>query len=264
MGVAGEHDSASRKLRHRYDLTLHLVKRDLRLRYRESVLGWFWAVLLPGAQAAVLVFVFQYVLQLGIESYAAFVFAGILPWTWFSNSLAAATGQFLENRDLVRQPGFSPPLLVVVVMISNFFAFLAGLPVLALLMWWFGKPVSAAVAYFPLLVLVEALLIAGAGIFVATLNVFYRDVYYLVSVGTMLLFYLTPVFYEPPASLPAYQFVMLMNPAAGLVESFRSIFLYGSAPPAAAFASCTIVSVALLAASSFLWIRTSSEVFDEL
>jgi homopolymeric O-antigen transport system permease protein len=257
--------TGSRDLRHGLDVLLLLVRRDLRLRYRNSVLGMLWSVLMPVAQAAVLVFVFQVVVPLNIDAYPAFVLSALLPWTWFSTSVMSATGCFLEHRDMVRHPGFRPPLLVVITMISNLFLYVAALPMLFGVCMLYGRMPNVALAAFPLLVLAEAVLIVGSGLLAATLNVFFRDVYYIVGVLLMLLFYLTPVFYARPPTLPAYYHLLLaINPAAALIDAYRAIFFEGRWPDLETFVYSFAGSIVVLIVGWMTWRRREQEVYDSL
>src|SRR5262245_40862839 len=117
-----------RRLIHRYDLLRNLVWRDYTLRYKHSVLGLLWSLLLPLTQLLVLVFLFQAVVPLNIEAYPAFVFSAILPWGWFSTSLSSACNLFINNRDLIRHPNFPPASLTFINTLSNLIAFIVALP----------------------------------------------------------------------------------------------------------------------------------------
>src|SRR5688572_28525342 len=106
--------ASMKSFRHQLDLVRHLVRRDFSLRYHDSALGFLWFLLLPFAQLLVLVLLFQHVVPLNIEAYPAFVFSALLPWAWFSASVAEAGSLFLNNRDLLRQPHFVPATLMIV------------------------------------------------------------------------------------------------------------------------------------------------------
>jgi ABC-type polysaccharide/polyol phosphate export permease len=218
-------------LSHQLDLLWHLVKRDFTLRYKGAVLGILWSLLLPLAQLIVLVFLFQRVIPLGIDSYPAFVFTALLPWNWFSSCLNSAGSLFLSNRDLIKKPGFPPCILAGVNTLSNLLLFLVVLPVLVIMIVaFYGKPLTPYFLLLPLLLVVNVVLILGLSLFIATLNVFYRDIQYIVSVFVMLLFYLTPVFYNPGAITEGYRFLYNLNPVAVLIQSYRAVVFFGRAP----------------------------------
>jgi lipopolysaccharide transport system permease protein len=221
------------------DLIRHLVWRDFNLRYKRSFLGVLWSMVLPLAQLLVLVFLFQTVVPLNIQGYPVFVFCALLPWSWFSSSVSSACNLFVSNRDLVRHPNFVPARLMVMNTLSNFITYLFALPILCIVLAIYGFPFTPALLVLPVLLLIQGVLINGLSLIVATLNVFYRDVQHIVSVGLTLLFYLTPVFYRSQAVVERYQALYDFSPIAALIQAYRAAFFYGVAPtwPSVAFAA---------------------------
>jgi ABC-type polysaccharide/polyol phosphate export permease len=219
-----------RTLIYQFDLILHLVRRDFRLHYTGSVLGLLWAVVLPLIQLLVFVFLFSRVVPLDIDNYPAFVFSSLLPWTWFSNTIGSAGSLFISNRDLLRRPNFKPATLIVVNTLSNLLAYLISLPILLIVLGLHGRTVTAALLAFPLLLLIQSTLLIGLGLIIATLNVFYRDVQHLTRVTLSLLFYLVPVFYRPQQAGASFSKLLMLNPIAVLIQSYRDIFFYQHVP----------------------------------
>ncbi|HEY3230197.1 MAG TPA: glycosyltransferase, partial [Roseiflexaceae bacterium] len=213
-------EPGSKRLTHATDLLWHLVLRDFSLRYKHSVLGILWSLLLPLAQLLVMVFLFQAVVPLHIEAYPAFVFCALLPWGWFTSCLSSSCGLFISNRDLIRHPNFAPANLMIVNTLSNLITFVVALPILGIVLAVYGRGMTAALLLLPLLMLLQGVLTAGLSFIIATLNVFYRDVQHIVTVALMLLFYLTPVFYRPQAVAEKYQLVYKLNPMAVLVQNY--------------------------------------------
>jgi len=247
----------------RLELLRHLVRRDFRLRYHGSLLGALWVLLQPLAQLAILVFLFERVVPLGIPAYPAFVFSGLLPWAWFSTSLAAAGGLFIGNRDLVRRPGFAPGVLVVVNVLSNLLVYAASLPLLVGLLLVFGRPPGPWLLALPLVLAVEGVLVVGLALTVATANVFYRDVQQIVAVALALLFYLTPVFYRPEQAKGAASLVFALNPMAGIVAAHRALW-FGAPPPWPALGAAAAAAVLAAALGWALYRRLAADVVDRL
>ena len=247
---------------HRMEVLRHLVERELRLRYYGSTLGALWLVVQPLTQLAILVFLFQRVVPLGIEAYPAFVLSGLLPWNWFSASLGAAGMTFLGNRDLMRRPGFSPATLVAVNVSSNLLGYAVSLPLLLVLLLAYGHAPGAALLLLPLVLLVQATLVFGLSLAVATLNVLYRDVQQLVGVGVGLLFYLTPVFYRPEQA-GAAQLVFALNPMAALVSVHRAVWL-GTPAPWGAFAGAAVTATAVCLVGVIVYRRYVDDLVDRL
>jgi ABC-type polysaccharide/polyol phosphate export permease len=217
-------------LSYQLDLIIHLVQRSFLLRYKGSVLGALWSLLLPLAQLIVLVFLFRKVVPLNIDAYPAFVFTALLPWNWFGVAVSSAGGLFLGNRDLVRRPNFTPWILTIVNTLSHLLTYLLFLPVLFVFLLLWGREVTPWLLLLPLLILMQGVLIAGLGLIIGTLNVFYRDVEHIVSVAVMLLFYLTPVFYRSDMVGEKYRLLYILNPMAVLIESYRAILYHAAAP----------------------------------
>ncbi len=247
---------------YKLDLIAHLTWRDFLLRYKKSALGVLWSLLPPLAQLLVLVFLFRRVVPLNIDAYPAFVFSALLPWIWFSACLSSAGYLFINNRDLVRRPNFVPSILITVNTLSNLIHYLFFLPILFIILAVYGRGVTLSLLLLPVLLLVHSVLIAGLSLIISTLNVFYRDVQYMVNVGLMLLFYLTPVFYQAEAIPSKYRVLYTLNPMAVLVQSYRKILFYGVAPEWSSLLFTGLISVIMLGGGYLIYTRQLSKVMD--
>ena len=257
-------ESRWRDWRYRLDLVTHLARREFILRYHDSTLGVLWFLAVPLAQLVVLVFLFGRLVPLGIAAYPAFVFSGLLPWSWFTASVGAAGGLFVNNRDLIRHPGFSPAILVMVNAISNLVPLVLSLPILVGLLCWYGVPLGVSLFFLPVLIVIQGVLIVGLGLGVATLNVFYRDVNHAVGVVLMLLFYVTPVFYHPQQVGAGFHWIFRVNPVAGLIEAYRAVFLDSTLPAAGPLLLATVISAAILALALRLYQAHRHDIVDAL
>jgi homopolymeric O-antigen transport system permease protein len=217
-------------LRYYLDLTWHLTQRDFILRYKGSVLGILWVIVIPLMQLMTLVFVFRSVVPLNIDSYPAFVFTALLPWTWFSNCLGTSGTLFTGNRDLIRKANFPPLILILVNTLSNLLLYLAVLPLVFVTLLIYGHHLAWTLCFLPVLLLFQIMLITGFSMMIASWNVLYRDVQQIVGVLLTLLFWITPVFYKSHAVDQRYQFVFDGNPLTGLIKSYRDIMFYSSPP----------------------------------
>jgi ABC-type polysaccharide/polyol phosphate export permease len=251
-------------LRQKVDLIGHLVWRDFVLRYKRSMLGILWSFISPLAQLIVFVFLFRKIIPLGIEAYPAFVFCALLPWVWFSSSLTSSGGLFLYNRDLVRRPNFEPSVLVTVNTLSHLIHYLIFLPILFLILGLYGRPVGTSLLVLPLLLLIQIVLTIGVSLMIATLNVFYRDVEQMVGLGTMLLFYLTPVFYSPQVIGERFRILFTLNPVAVLVQGYRQILFYGQTPDWGSLLFAGGIGCLLFGLGYFIYNRQLSNVFDTI
>lgn len=251
-------------LAYNFDLICHLVRRDFSLRYKRSVLGVLWSLMQPLAQLMVLVFLFEKVVPLNIDAYPVFVFSALLPWTWFSACLSSAGGLFVGNRDIVRRPNFIPANLVIINTLSNLITFLLALPILFAMLVLYGKTLTLYLLYLPLLMLLQGIFVAGLGLIIATLNVFYRDVQYVIGVALMLLFYMTPVFYQSQTVSKGYRTLYVLNPIAVLIESYRAIFFYGTAPEWSALLLVGVAGLVVCGMSYLIYRLFLHRVFDTI
>lgn len=225
-------------------------------------MGILWAPMLPIAQLLVLVFIFRRIVPLNIEAYPAFVFSALLPWTWFSNCLSSAGHHFINNRDLMRRADFAPAMIVVVNAISHLISFLLVLPLLFVVLVSYQRAITAAVALLPLLLFLQGLLTVGLSLMVATLNVFYRDIAHAVALSLLLLFYLTPVFYEPQTAGGILNLVFVANPLALLVQGYRAIFHYGRIPDLNLLLLAAVISVVVCSLGYLVYRRKIHDVID--
>lgn len=246
------------------DLLIDLTVRDIKLRYRGSVLGVLWTLLNPLAELIVLWLVFVKVFHVEIPDFAAYLFTGLLVYGWFQNSLNFVTGSIVGNRELVRRPGVPVAILPVVTVASNLVHFVLSLPILFGLLWFSGIAITPAVLLLPGLIALEFLLILACAYPIATLHVWFRDTQHVLRVALQLLFYLTPIFYQVkdvPAGLAS---VYRLNPVGHLVEAYRSVLLYGTLPPLGSVAYLLLLSVGLLLAGLAWFGRASRQFADEV
>ena len=243
------------------DLILHLAHRSFILRYKGSTLGVLWSALLPLCQLLVIAFVFQKIFKWGTEDYPAFLFAGLLPWNWFSTCINSAGNLFLGNRDLMRRPNFAPQTLIVVDALTNLLTFMISLPILFALLAFYGRGMTISLVFFPLLVLIQGILTVGLGLIIATLNIFYRDVAHIVSVAIMLVFWLTPIFYRPEIVPKEYRLLFTLNPLTPLVESYRAVF-FGTPMDWNSLLICCIISVMIYIFGYIIYQRQLPDIID--
>ena len=246
------------------DLLRELVSRDMKIRYKRSMLGIAWTMINPLMQILIFTFLFNRVLPLNIPHYTVFVFCGVLAWNWFQTSLYLAAGGITENRDLVRRPGFPVAVLPVVTVATNMLHFLLSLPILLVCVLIDGLPLSPAVAALPLVLLVQFGLTLGLAYLIAATHVFFRDVQHILSIGLSLLFYLTPIFYTADRVPAEYQQLYLLNPMAQLVAAYRAIFLQGIWPDGGALLGVAIFAVAMFALGYTIFVRASYRFVEEL
>jgi lipopolysaccharide transport system permease protein len=250
--------------RYVYDLLRELVAREMKLRYKRSILGFAWSLLNPLAQLLVFNLVFSLILPLNIPNYALFLFTGILVWSWFQSSLTAATGAIVDNRELIRRPGFPVGVLPIVTVTTRLIHFLFALPILLIFLALAGLPWTGALLALPLVVALQFLLILGISYFLATCHVTFRDTQYLVGISMLLGFYMTPIFYDV-GTLPArYQAIYNLNPLVHLLHAYRSILIGGELPHLMPLLWLGLASLILLVVGYRVFMQASYHFVEEL
>jgi lipopolysaccharide transport system permease protein len=247
-----------RNLRELYQyraLLWSLTQRELRARYRGSVLGFLWTFLNPTLLMLVYALVFGVYLKQTIPFYTYFVFVGLLPWIWFSSSVAAGTGAISERRDLLTKVRFPPQILPATVVATNLCNYLLALPLMIALGAIYGIWPTWHSLSFIVILLVQLVFTLALAYAVSALNVSFRDLQYIVANLLTLWFFITPVLYLNTSIPPQFRTLMFFgNPMAVIISSYQSVFYAHQLPDPAPLAGVFVTSVALL------WI--SSRVFE--
>lgn len=246
------------------DLLATLVARDIKLRYKRSVMGFAWSLLNPLAQLLVFGFVFTTVLPLDIPNYTVFLFSGLLPWTWFSGALYEAANAVVENRELIRRPGFPTAVLPVVTVMSHLVHFVLALPVLLLFLWATGIPFTWAILALPLVIALQFVFMLSLTYLLSAVHVTFRDTQYLLNIVLLLGFYLTPVFYDSAAIPQSFYLIYLLNPMYHFINAYRVILLQGLWPDFFSLVLVGSASSLLLLLGYRYFIHTSYQFVEEL
>ncbi|MGO4104880.1 ABC transporter permease [Leifsonia sp. YAF41] len=250
--------------RYRHSLWL-LTQRDLRVRYSTSLLGYFWSILDPLVMAGIYWFVFTQVFKrpVGEDPYIIFLLTALLPWMWFNGAVSDSTRAFLRDAKLIRSTRIPRTIWVNRLVLSKGIEFLASLPVLALFALIYQTPLSINAIFFPLAIIIQAILTAGVGLIVAPLVVFFRDLERAVKLVLRFLFYASPIIYATSDLPPELHFWAAFNPLSGIFSLYRSAFF----PEQLDWFTVGVgaaVSVALLALGVFVFTRTERAVLKEI
>jgi lipopolysaccharide transport system permease protein len=222
--------SLGQLLRYR-GLIQSLVARELKARYRGSVLGFFWSFVNPLLLLLIYSFVFTVVLPgthpEEIEPYGLFLFCGILPWSWFSASLSESSVVLINNANLIKKVLFPAEVLPIVSVLANMVHFFFGLPILALFLVYYSAPLQASeLVWFPAVVLVQLVLTTGLALLLAALTVHFRDVKDILSNLLTFWFFATPIIYPMTLAPGLGRRFLNANPMTHLVVSYQEILFY--------------------------------------
>jgi lipopolysaccharide transport system permease protein len=215
------------------DLLFSWTGRQIRGRYQQSVLGWFWAFIQPAASVAIFSIIFTQFVPVDTAGipYPIFSFVAVVPWTFFASSLADMTNSLIQNMSLVTKIYFPREALVVASMMARLLDFGISTGLVIVLFIIFRVTIfPMGLLVLPLILLLQVALVTGIGLFTSALNIFFRDVQPLLALVLQLWFYASPIIYPVTMVPEKYRVFYYLNPMAGILESYRDILLRQSLP----------------------------------
>jgi lipopolysaccharide transport system permease protein len=259
------------------DLIRNLVVRDLKVRYKNSVLGVLWSWLNPLFMMAVYTVVFT-VMQpngnsgISARQFPAFVLCALLPWNFFSSAVTQSVNVIIENANLVKKVYFPREILPLSVVLSSLTNFCISLMVLFPMLLVFQVRITAWALFLPVVMFLQLCLVTGVALLISTLNVFYRDTKVIIDVAIMAWFFVTPVFY-PIDVLPRswefrgvtidiHRWTRILNPMASLTAAYRDVLFYGRRIGWDFLARTAVTVIAILVLGYVVFYRYS-RVFGE-
>ncbi len=247
------------------EMIASLVKRDLKGRYKGSALGFLWTFLNPLLQLAVYTMVFSMIMRAGIEDYYLFLFVALIPWIFFSTSLAGGAGCILAQQDLVKKIYFPREVLPISYVTSQFVNMLLSFLVIFGVLAAAGYPLlPGAVLSLPLVMAVEYVLALGFTMVMSAATVYIRDLEYILGILTMAWQFLTPVMYSLEQVPEEIRWVFQANPMTHVVTAYRDILYYGKMPRMETLLSATLTGLAMLLAGWVVFRRLQRRFAEEL
>jgi ABC-type polysaccharide/polyol phosphate export permease len=260
------------------ELFVNLTLRELRGKYKRSVLGWTWSLLNPLATMVIFTVVFRFFLKVqvgpgdpsGLHVFALFLLCGLLPWNFLSSGISGSMGALIGNSNLIKKVYFPREILVASTIASWVVSFLLEMAVLAVVLLVAGNFVVPWLVPALALVVVQTMFVVGLGLMLSVVNVYFRDVQYLVGILLQLWFYATPIVY--PISVvadalegqPALFTLYKLNPMVRFVEAYRDCLYDLRFPPLFDSAYLVGVSAATLAVGVFVFTKLEPKLAEEL
>ena len=246
------------------ELLLMWTDREIRIRYKQSVLGAAWAILQPLCLMLALTLVFSYFAPMPSDGvpYPLFSYTALLPWTFFATAISFSVPAMTNNMQLISKIYFPREILPLASVIVAFVDFLFATIVFAGLFLYYQIPVTVNLLWAVPLLALQTVLILGIVFWVSSLVVRFRDLRFVVPLGIQLWMYASPIIYPmsvvPEKVRPLYQ----LNPMAGLIESYREAVLRGGTPDAAPLLAASLVSVLLLFSGYRFFKKSEAEFAD--
>jgi lipopolysaccharide transport system permease protein len=263
------------------ELLYNLTLRELRGKYKRSALGWLWSIINPLANIAVYSVVFGVFFDVdapvgdpsGLQVYALFLVAGLLPWTFLSNGLGGAVGSIVANESLVKKVYFPRWILPTSAVGAWFAGFAIELLVFGIILVIAGNAVFLWVPLVLVLMVLQATFVVGLGLILAAVNVYFRDVQHFLAILLNIWFYATPVLYPPDLPPETYELggweipvqdILALNPMAIFLDAYRDILYHLRYPTLTQMAVLTIGSLATLTAGITVFRRFEPRLAEVL
>ncbi len=237
-----------KELWHYREMIISLVKRDLKGRYKGSVMGFLWTMINPLLQLAVYTFVFSVIMPSGVERFYLFLFVALVPWLFFSTCLSTGTTVIFAQQEMVKKIYFPRQILPISFTISQFVNMLLSFVVIFIVLIFSGIKFNfKALACLPIIMLVQFILCLGITFVVSALTVYLRDLEYILSIISMAWMYLTPILY-PIENVPeAYRGICYINPMTSIIVAYRDILYSSKVPEMGTLVIAVFMGILLLA-----------------
>jgi lipopolysaccharide transport system permease protein len=246
------------------ELLRNLVLRDLRLKYRGSVLGFLWSMVNPLVTIGIYAVAFGYILKVPTQSFVLYLISGLLAWGYFAVSLSMSTGAVIDSGSLVKAVYFPRSILPMATVLFNLTQFLLtcaiALPAALLI---YRIPPTVSMLAWPIFVILQTMLCIGLALLLATLTAFFRDIRHFLEIALQVLFWLTPLVYEQRMVPSGIKFVSMLSPMTPIVMGYHQSLYYRVWPEPFIFFSAALYACAALSLGIFVFRRYEAR-FGEL
>ena len=235
----------------RKELLFQMVSREIKARYKQSILGYFWVILNPFLQMLVMSFAFSVIMRIPTHAnskipYSIFLYTALLPWTLFSNSLSSAANSLVNSSNLITKIYFPRTILPLATIIAKIIDFFFASTILIAFFFIYKIPINLNVLWFVPIFLIQQIFTLGVSLFFSAANLIYRDVQYMLGLILMLWMYLTPIIY-PIDIVPAHlRFIFQLNPLSVLTNAYRQSILGRGMPNITSLFIALLVSILTL------------------
>ena len=247
------------------EMIVSLVRKDLRGRYKGSVLGFLWTFINPLFQLVVYTLVFSYILKSNIDKYYLYLFVALIPWIFFSASITGGAASVVAQKDLVKKIYFPRQVIPISYVTSCFVNMLLCFIVIFVVVLFSGIRLSiAGLLCLPVVMVVEYLLALGMALLCSAVTVYFKDLEHILGIISMAWMYLTPIMYDksivPERVLPVFN----LNPMTHIIDCYRAVLYYGQVPELRSLLSSFVLGLVFLAVGWIVFDRLQRHFAEEL
>lgn len=240
------------------------IKKDIRGRYKNSILGVFWSFLNPLLQLAVYAIVFPLIMKSDIPNYTVFVCCGLIPWTFFSTAISRTSFVMVENGNIIKKVFFPREILPISIVTSELVNFFISTIIILAFVIAYGMGFSWYIVFYPVILIVQYVLLIGISLLVSSLTVYFRDLQHFIGILLQLLFYATPIVYGMDIIPVSFQWILKLNPMSYIIDGYRSIFYYQRMPDLVGLGIVFAISIVLCIVGYFIFNKLQKRFAEEL
>lgn len=238
------------------------VHKDIRGKYKGSFLGILWSFINPLLTTIIYSIIFSVLLRSTQEHYVVFVIIGVLPWTWFTNTMSM-TNTYLINGGIIKKVYFPREILSISVVTSGLINYLISCLIILMFVLFSGIGLSYNLIFLPLVLIVQYILQLGIFMIVSSIDVYVRDLEYIVNFFVQMLFYATPILYSVDM-FGKFKWILNLNPLTTIIGSYRDIFYYKTAPNFEALGIVFLVSLGILILGTMVFKKLEKGFAEEV
>ena len=205
-----------------------LVNKELKVRYKGSILGFFWTFLNPLLQLTIYTIVFSVILKSSIKNFHIYLFVGLVPWIFFTTCIQAGSVSIVANKDLVKKIYFPRIVLPIATVNAAFMNMIYTMIVVIITVFFSEVGLSWYILLLPIIMILQYIMVLGITFIFAALNVFFRDLEYILNIVLMAWFYMTPIVYSIDMVPTEYRGIFLINPMSSIIMFYREILFFGN------------------------------------
>ncbi len=232
------------------------VKKDIRGKYKGSFLGVLWSFVNPLLSVLVYAIVFPFIMRVKTDNYLLFLIVGVIPWTFFVMSINQGIISILSNANIIKKVYFPRIILPISVVTSGVVNFLISCIIILMFTIFSGVPLTWHLLWLPVILIIQYIFILGITIFLSAVNVYIRDIEYIIGFFINMLFYLTPILYPITMVPENLRWIVNLNPMAHIINAYRDIFYMACTPD--------LKHLGIVLIGSLIWLFISSKVFNKL
>lgn len=239
---------SNRKYIYFYDLISILTKKEIKVRYKNSVFGYLWSLGNPLCFAFIYYLAFKMFMKINLDNYTVFLICGLFPWQWLSSSIIGNLYIYNANSQIIKKTNFPRSVLPLSNILMEGFNFLVSIPVIVLFLYLYNIDlhIKMLILWVPILAIIQLCMAYGFSLILSTINLFFRDVERFVNLGLMMVFYATPILYSSEMIPSKYKWVLSINPFSQIIISWRDLILNGTVNFLYIFNSIVISTVSLV------------------